>query len=272
MVFPGTQPHFQTKGDLACFGPNVIGATGGSGTRVFARIARRGGMFIGNNLNDSEDSLDIGQYLDRWINSFMPYWHSPLQAEEHNEMINDFNLALERHCRPLASRVPQPWGWKDPRSIYLLPLFHSQLPRLKFLHVIRDGRDMAYSANQNQLQKHGHTLLRWHERWRSQPEQSLMLWARINHMMAEYGESHMGASYLRLRFEDLCSEPHKIIRQIFVFFNLSGDPEKIAAEEVVPPNSLGRWKAQQNHLRLSRLAKDTLQTFGYAIDNNASAS
>jgi hypothetical protein len=31
--------------------PNIIGATGGSGTRVIARIVRRGGMFIGENLS-----------------------------------------------------------------------------------------------------------------------------------------------------------------------------------------------------------------------------
>ena len=32
-------------------GPCIIGATGGSGTRVVARIAREGGMYIGTNLN-----------------------------------------------------------------------------------------------------------------------------------------------------------------------------------------------------------------------------
>ena len=52
-------------------GPYIIGGTGGSGTRVFARIVRRGGMFIGTNLNDSEDALDFGEYSDRWINVFL---------------------------------------------------------------------------------------------------------------------------------------------------------------------------------------------------------
>jgi Sulfotransferase family len=179
------------------------------------------------------------------------------------------NQILAEHCETLV-HARQPWGWKEPRSIFLLPFFHAQFPKMKFLHVVRDGRDMAYSSNQNQLRKHGRTLLSWwHYRLRSLPEQSLTLWSRINHITADYGETHMGANYLRLRFEDLCLEPGLSIRQIFDFFNLSGDIEKIAAEEIIPPNSLGRWKAQQNHQRFSGLEKDTLERFGYAADVNA---
>lgn len=49
-------------------GPRLIGATSGSGTRVFARIVRRAGLFIGTNLNVSEDAVDFGAYSDSWIN------------------------------------------------------------------------------------------------------------------------------------------------------------------------------------------------------------
>ena len=43
-------------------GPNTIGATGGSGTRVVARIVREGGMFTGTDLNAYEDALPFGEY------------------------------------------------------------------------------------------------------------------------------------------------------------------------------------------------------------------
>lgn len=250
--------------------PNVIGATGGSGTRVFARIVRRGGMFIGENLNASEDAIDFGGYSDRWINIYMNFWRSASPPHVDEPMRRELNQMVARHCKPLTRSSS--WGWKEPRSIYLLPFIHAQFPDLKFLHVIRDGRDMAYSSNQNQLQKHGRTLLRWHDRWRSLPEQSLILWTRINQMAADYGETHMGSHYLRVRFEDLCFDPYLTIQQIFIFFNLSGDIEKIGVEEITPPRSLGRWRAQQNRWRLRHLAKDALDRFGYAADNVAVAS
>jgi hypothetical protein len=50
--------------------PSIMGATGGSGTRVVARIARRTGLFIGANLNPAEDALEIAAYYDRWINPY----------------------------------------------------------------------------------------------------------------------------------------------------------------------------------------------------------
>ena len=52
--------------------PNVIGATGGSGTRVVARIVLRCGMYIGKKLNAQKDSLDIGGFLTRWRCSIWP--------------------------------------------------------------------------------------------------------------------------------------------------------------------------------------------------------
>jgi hypothetical protein len=250
------------------FSPNIIGATGGSGTRVFARIVRRGGMFIGENLNASEDAIDFGSYSDRWINTYMSFRRSVLPSNVDEPMRRELNQMVARHCESLTNSSRR-WGWKEPRSIYLLPFIHEQFPDLKFLHVIRDGRDMAYSSNQNQLQKHGQTLLRWHDRWRSLPEQSLILWTRINELAAGYGEKHLGSHYLRIRFEDLCFDPYLTIQQIFEFFDLSGNIQKIAAEEIIPPKSLGRWRAQQNGWRLSRLAKNTLDRFGYATDNVA---
>ena len=68
-------------------------------------------------------------------------------------MLADLGETLADHCAAVAGTAA--WGWKEPRSIYLLPFFHRHLPGLRFLHVVRDGRDMAFSENQNQLRKHG---------------------------------------------------------------------------------------------------------------------
>ena len=58
-------------------------------------------------------------------------------------MLDDLAALLLEHCAALEPG--RPWGWKEPRSIYLLPFFHRHLPALRFLHVVRDGRDMALS-------------------------------------------------------------------------------------------------------------------------------
>src|SRR5207237_6942483 len=132
-------------------GPGVIGATGGSGTRVVARAVRRGGMFIGTDLNRSKDALDFASFSDRWVNTFAA-------GEQPPELVADLRALVARQWRARPS-AEQAWGWKEPRSVYVLPLLAEQLPGLRFLHVVRDGRDMAYSENQVQLRKHGDALL-----------------------------------------------------------------------------------------------------------------
>ena len=245
-------------------GPHIIGATGGSGTRVVARIVRHGGMFIGTNLNVSEDALDFGDYSDRWINVFIASQRSSLSPSNRAAMIYDLQQVLQKHLAPLYPTA-RAWGWKEPRSIFLLPFLHSQFPTLKFLHIIRDGRDMAYSTNQNQLRKHGSWLLDTTEAETSQPLRSIALWSRLNLLTADYGEAILGTRYLRIRFEDLCYHAAQVITQIFAFFGLTGDVEHIARLEVRPPDSLGRWRTQERDslAELHRVGHVALERFGY---------
>lgn len=252
-------------------GPCLIGATGGSGTRVFARIVRRGGLFIGTNLNVSEDAVDLGAYSDRWVNTLMEWRGRPLPGDVEADMCDDLKAVLACHLAPLAGAA-RPWGWKEPRAIYLLPFFRERFPALRFLHVVRDGRDMAYSPNQNQLTKHGHTLLRRAEAAWPQPVRSAALWSRLNLLTADYGERHLAGRYLRVRFEDLCADPVLTIERVLEFFDLRGDAPEIARQEVTAPASLGRWRVHdaQTLVALHRVAGEALARFGYAAESETS--
>jgi Sulfotransferase family len=245
-------------------GPNIIGGSGGSGTRVVARIARDGGMFIGTNLNNFEDALDFADYLDRWINVFMASKMSALSPPGRAAMIRNLQRVLEKHLAP-PHPTARAWGWKEPRSMFLLPFLHSQFPKMRFLHVIRDGRDMAYSTNQNQLRKHGCWLLDTTELRASQSMRSMAVWSRVNLVTADYGENILRTHYLRIRFEDLCYQPVPAIIQIFGFFGLAGEADHIARLEVRPPESLGRWRTQRRDTlaELRRLGHVALERFGY---------
>jgi hypothetical protein len=139
------------------------------------------------------------------------------------------------------------------------------MPRLRFLHFVRDGRDMAFSENQQQLKKHGDAALDRRLRWRRRPYRSVALWAHVNGGAADYGERELGERYLRVRFEDLCSRPGETARQILDFFGLDGDAEAIAAAEVRPPKTLARWKTKglRTVRNLERLGDPALSRFGY---------
>jgi hypothetical protein len=246
--------------------PLIIGATGGSGTRVIARIARHAGYDLGRNVNSAEDALEFYSFHDKWINRFVGTERKDrrLTAGELERMRSEFQSALNRH-RPSDSQTTH-WGWKAPRSIYLLLFLHEQFPNLKFIHVVRDGRDMALSRNQNQLNKHGAAVLGWSERlFRSKPERSLLLWERVNLHAAELGESKLHQDYLRVRFEDLCEKPVETTADVIKFLGARIDPEAIARAEIAPPSTLQRWRTYPPDLiaKLEQLGGKSLRKFGY---------
>lgn len=246
--------------ELALRGPNVIGATGGSGTRALAKVLRTSGMYTGTELNDYEDALPFGAFSDRWINRVVTSRGvDPTLAEE---MGRDLDRVLEAHLAGMPAGAGC-WGWKEPRSIYLVSFFDGAMPSLRFLHFIRDGRDMAFSENQQQLRKHGRAVIGGVDPFRRWAR-SIRLWARINTEAADYCERALGERYLRVRFEDLCAEPRRTIEQVFDFFRIDGDAE--AASTVVrPPSTLGRWRAKSPRVveRLDELAGPALERFGY---------
>ena len=253
-------------------GPYVIGATGGSGTRVLARILRHASTFVGTHLNGADDSLFFGDYSDRWINRFVSD-ATPLPPDPvRTAMVRDLDVTVTQHLSSLLAEGPgsrwRAWGWKEPRSIFLLPFFDAHFPSLNFLHLVRDGRDMAYSLNQNQLSKHGRALLSSEELSRERPLQSMALWARLNSLRADYGETHLGPRYLRIRFEDLCATPLPVIQRIIHFLGVRGDVAEIGRLEVAPPASLGRWRSEEPACieALHAVGHSALARFGYLTE------
>jgi len=270
--------------------PLIIGATGGSGTRVVARLARRADYDLGRHLNDADDALAFHTFHDRWINRFISAQgrsatgsirpglslpvlaggdrgkHIPLSQKEAAQMAADFRAAVDQHIARSAAKKGMRWGWKAPRSIYLLPFLYAQYPGLKFIHVLRDGRDMAFSKNQNQLRKHGPKVLSWHERWfNAEPVRSILLWARVNIGAAEFGETRMPEAYLAVRFEDLCAKPVETTARIMRFLGNDLDAASIARAEIAPPRSMERWRRQPPAVvsKLEQAAQTALRKFGY---------
>ncbi len=240
--------------------PSIMGATGGSGTRVVARVARRAGLFIGTNLNPAEDSLEIAAYYDRWINPYIEHTHG-WGADVEAEMRAELGPLLERHREGADGRA---WGWKEPRSIFLVSFLARALPGLRLLHLVRDGRDLAFSKNQNQPRKHADTFLGSESEKPDAPSRSIELWNAVNLKAAEAAESELGDRYLRIRFEDLCADPEPVIARVLGFLELEGDPAELA-DEVQPPPTLGRWREAEPELvqELEQIATPALERFGY---------
>ena len=224
----------------------MIGATGGSGTRVLAAIVQRAGMFVGSDLNRSLDALDFAAFFDRWVGREL----TPGAAAELRALV-----ARQTWSRRAAL------GLEGAASVYLLP-------------SRRRAARPALPARRPRRPRHG--LLRQPgaapqarrrgARPGDEPEalRSIALWREINLRAADFGERELGDRYLRIRFEDLCAS-QRPVAEVLRFLGLDGDARAVAAEEVRAPPTLGRWREADPRVAggTDERAGDALVRLGY---------
>jgi hypothetical protein len=237
------------------------------------------GLFLGDHLNRSGDAMDLEPWLDEFIDPVLgitrglDYRPESLPDGLRRAALERLDACVGRYRRGLAPEAP--WGCKNPRSMYLLPLWAEGFPGLRFLHVARDGRDMAMSENQRQVQRHYATLF-GHAPPEHLPTASLQLWEKVNLESKRWGERHLEARYRLLRFEDLCRRPRELIPELCAFAGLpppGGDGLEAAVAVVLPLATEGRWRSADDFTKevFRRLGRDALALLGYDPAVEASA-
>jgi len=242
--------------------PLVIGGTGGSGTRAVARIVARAGVFMGARTNRSEDALDLAEFDWRWGPELV-------RSGCTEEIRQAFEMALAAHLalRPAGT---EGWGWKHPHSYLLLPFLAERFARLRFIQVVRDGRDIALSRNHNQVRLYGEDALGPGDP--ADPVRRIAFWAWANDRAAARRAELLGDRSMCVRLEDLCRAPEETTRRVLEFAGRAGAGRDLdAAREIVPPDSLGRGRRADPSLlaRLEEAAGATLRRFGYLDEPGA---
>jgi hypothetical protein len=219
------------------------------------------GFYLGANLNPSLDSLDFLNLYERWINRYLLKKHVPFH---HSQMYEELEKCTFKH-RTSVSKSNQRWGFKNPRSMFLLPFFNRRFPNMKFIHVIRDGRDMAYSTNQTQVYKHGQALLGEQYRQLNKLRLPIAFWRKSNLEVAEYGENVMRDRYIRIRFEDICTRPEVTIIRLLNFLEVKIEDISIFMKDIKPPESIGRWLSRpiDEQIELTIFGHAALKYFEY---------
>jgi Sulfotransferase family len=256
--------------------PIVVGATGGSGTRAVHQVLARAGLFMGRDeaLNAAGDAMIFEPFLDEFINPILQhtrtlnYQLEALPGSFRKQLRGEFSKVVRRYLQT-RSRYSLHWGWKNPRSMYLLPLIRAQFPEFKFIHVVRDGRDMAVSINQNQYLKHYTAAFDAVSPGDNHAFASFRLWCKVNGEVATFGEEVLGRNYLRLRLEDYVEKPAQEIARILSFTGMDENAAADLAGLVQRPDTLGRWRrdlAAEPASQMQSLGADVLSRFGYAQD------
>ena len=155
-----------------------------------------------------------------------------------------FELYAEREGKPR-------WGDKTPAYMLSIQRIGRTLPESRFIHLIRDGRDVALSQTARALNEQpppAEQGARWVKRIRKARDQAATL---------------KGPRYVEARYEDLVRDPEATLRRICEFVELDWDEGMLSYHE----RAAERLTEMAGELRQD--GSHATQEAGYRIDNHA---
>lgn len=123
--------------------------------------------------------------------------------------------------RYAAQRGAVRWGDKTPIYTSYLPLLHTLFPQARFIHLIRDGRDVALSM----LEKWGRSELHVDIYFAARN------WVRRIRQGQATGHDLGPARYLELRYEELTANPEPTLHALCAFLEEDFHPAMLAHQE-----------------------------------------
>jgi hypothetical protein len=152
----------------------------------------------------------------------------------------------------LARDGKQRWGDKTPGYIAIVPRLAQLFPGARFIHFIRDGRDVAKS-----FQSRG-----WYGRWLHANARE---WIDAMEFSAHWARLDVAQQILQVRYEDLVLDTEKTVRGICDFLGETFEPQMLRwqekADQLVParethiheklkqvpvPANVYRWKREMS--------------------------
>ncbi|TGD74094.1 sulfotransferase [Mangrovimicrobium sediminis] len=251
--------------------PLVIGGLGGSGTRLVVSLLRRMGVVFGGELNESLDNLWFSLLFVRraillksddemdklaWLFANAMRHGVEVSSELRQMLIeaceSERSPVLPRELReqsaasllasPTIDRRHQHWGWKEPNSHILLPALDRCFPQMKYVYVVRNGLDMAFSENLNQLKYFWGDLLLEGD-CEPTPVNALRYWVAA-HKRVQGFRQRLGDRLHFLSFDRLCTDPEGELEALreFAGIQISKADLQDIAQTVKPPSTSGRFR------------------------------
>ncbi len=123
-------------------------------------------------------------------------------------------------------------GDKTPAYVRSIPTLHELWPEAKFVHIVRDGRDVALSAiNWSRAYKLSNRFSTWTEH----PVTTAAVWWEWLVRLGREAGNPLGPDlYHEVRYEELISEPEQTCERLCSFLGLPYDDAMLRFHEQLP--------------------------------------
>lgn len=274
----------------------AIGGLGGSGTRIVAELVQKSGVYLGPTLNAQLDNLLFTLLFKRrnWFTDFPP-------NGEIDRMIDIFASAMRDGVGPAFEHIPpeevEDWfknsegmgvnrarfedilkspppdlsqhtglGWKEPNTHVFLPQLVRRVPNMKYIHVMRNGLDMALSGNRQQL-------VNWGRHYGIDPvsddsdtTSQLKYWLASNRQILAIGQTMKPGHFYALNYDDLCLNFTTAVGPLQAFLGRTlTDADMDYFSGHVGSSSIGRFRSAPADTFTDAQRRD-VQSLGFMVE------
>jgi hypothetical protein len=195
-------------------------------------------------------------------------WRKTLDIDRiYNDSIaDDFSSVVAAFHREYARQCHKPyWANNDIATLDEMHIAHQWFPNARFVHIVRDGRDVALS---NQTMPYGcGNIYECAEKWRFRVMMNLRMGALL-------GSDH----YHLVRYESLILEPEQTLTQLCQFLNVPYSPRMLqygqTVDERVPQEKQWLWpelKLAPQRSKIGRWQKEMTQNQRIVFEENAAS-
>jgi len=238
------------------YSPIIILGMHRSGTSLVTESLEKLGLFVGKRKDENHEAVFFRKLNEWLLRQCGSAWDEP-QGIAHLlangpvlNLTQDYLAHILRTPRAILywglkgylshhgfARIERPWGWKDPRNTFTLPIWRALFPEARIIHVSRHGVDVAHSVIVRQeqslrLASTQHARRKWFywvypkrggftESVRCfDLDRSFSLWEEYM-LEADRQVQGLEAYTKNIRYEDFLSDPVAHLRDLAKFCGLS---------------------------------------------------
>jgi hypothetical protein len=272
-----------------------------SGTRLVVDVLDKLGVFMGADRQADAESVTFMLLNEELLHQCGAFWSEPMaahfllaEAQAQQQLaagaLEALDSQLDRYAgssswgrvyKSVPSGELPPFGWKDPRNTFTLPVWKHVFPNLRAVHVVRHGVDVAASLARRHAQAlraatgeatpaaltvirdHALGILSSRRGWTL--AEALTMWEQYVEKAREECAA-LGERAFELRYETLLTEPERVVPALAEFCRVPR-PAPATVASLLDGLERGRAFAFRRDPELAALAvaaRDVLARHGYS--------
>jgi len=282
--------------------PIIILGMHRSGTTLLTKCLSGLGLFVGEDIDPADHETSFFNRLNLWIlKQGGGRWDNPdpVYSILNNEELRGFIVdclryyTASRRCSSYLGfrnflryggfpKLDFPWGWKDPRNTFTLPLWLEVFPGARIIHIFRNGVDVANSLRERERKSIVRAKAEFARKKKDyffrvrtmlmdvvdsarchSLEGGFSLWELYLEKAREHVEA-LGERAIEIRYEDFLESPEDFLGEIAGFCGLRVDRESMASvTEKIDRSRAYAYKRNRELVEFERRVRSRLESKGY---------